>query len=82
MSLSSKDSVSGRQILLDDVTVQRKVPFNDHGNHALRCIRKHLEDELAAESDAPISLPYPTVIHLVLLDYAAIKGVPLDVTKE
>lgn len=81
MTMTSTASERGITIKVDDIVVQKKIPFNDEGMTALRMIRAHLQDELGAEQDCPVILPYPTALHLILLDYAQLRGINVNATE-
>lgn len=58
-----------KKILLDDVTVVRKIPMSNAGCDNLRAAQKYLVDGMTERLGKPVELPFPTVIHMVLADF-------------
>lgn len=55
-----------RKLLLDDVAVIRKIPMSNKGCDNLRAAQRYLVDGLSKKLNAPVEIPFPMVIHMVL----------------
>lgn len=63
---------------LDHPVVVRKVPMTNLGSDLLRSVRDYLTESYARQNDgALVNIPFPVVIHMVLSDYAKIKGIKI-----
>lgn len=64
---------------LDNPVVVRKVPMTNLGSDLLRSIRDYLVDSYARQNGGKIvNIPFPVVIHMVLSDYAKMKGIKIN----
>lgn len=63
-----------RVIRVPNPVVSRTVVFNDKGCDQLRTVRDHFESQLSEEMGEPVSLPFPTVISIVLDHYVNLRG--------
>lgn len=60
---------------LDNPVVVRKVPMNEDGCNMLRAIREYQKQQLKEQEGLEVELQYPTVIHLMMADYCATRGI-------
>lgn len=64
---------------LDNPVVVRKVPMTNLGSDLLRSIRDYLVESYARQNGGKIvNIPFPVVIHMVLSDYAKLKGIQIN----
>lgn len=64
---------------LDSPVVVRKVPMTNLGSDLLRSIRDYLVESYARQNGGKIvNIPFPVVIHMVLSDYAKMKGIKIN----
>lgn len=64
---------------LDNPVVVRKVPMTNLGSDLLRSIRDYLVESYARQNGGKIvNIPFPVVIHMVLSDYAKMKGIKIN----
>lgn len=69
------ENISKQNIKLENPVVVRKVPMSQKGCDLLRAIRKYQVDQFKEQKGVDIEISFPTSIHLLLVDYAKIKGI-------
>lgn len=67
-----------RKLLLDDVAVIRKIPMSNRGCDNLRAAQRYLVDGLSKKLNAPVEIPFPMVIHMVLASFVKEKGIDVS----
>ncbi len=64
-----------RNLKLENPVVIRKVPMTSAGCDTLRAIRDFQAEQLESQQGLKVEIPYPTAIHMMMIDYARIKGI-------
>lgn len=67
--------IEAKTLKLDTPVVVRKVPMTSRGCDLLRACRDHYVEEYERTRNTKVEIPFPTAIHLILEEYAKLKGV-------
>lgn len=67
-----------RKIMLDNVVTTRRIPMTSTGCDNLRAIQKWMQAGIGAAIEAPVEIPFPTVINNILADYVKLKGIKVE----
>lgn len=67
-----------RNLRLDNPVVVRKVPMTAHGCNMLRAIREYQLSHLRTQEGLEVELPFPSVFHLMMVDYCNTKGIVVE----
>lgn len=67
-----------KKILLDNVVTVRKIPMTNNGCDNLRAIQRWMQEGISKTINAPVEIPFPTVVNNVLADYVKIKNIPVE----
>lgn len=73
-----ENMIEMNNLRLEKPVVVRKMPMTQKGCDMLRAIREYQVGELTRQKGLNVSLPFPTSLHLMLVDYCKMKGIDLS----
>lgn len=63
--------------LPDPIVCTRTYPVTQHGDTLLRACRRHISENIQANTKRNVKIPFPTALYMILRRFAEIEGVEI-----
>ena len=71
----SEEVAEKKTLRLGQTVVSRRCPMTAKGSDLLRAVREKMVEEFEAKTGTPVEIPFPVVIHQMLVEYCEWKGI-------